>query len=70
MVKEAVIRQVKNMSMSCDRVGNSLLARFSTEGASDICLHIPSTSTPHIQEGHEVLGHTLCTIIEAEMFPR
>ncbi|MES2710214.1 MAG: D-sedoheptulose 7-phosphate isomerase [Pseudomonadota bacterium] len=37
---------------------------------ADICLRIPSTSTPHIQEGHEVLGHTLCTIIEAEMFPR
>lgn len=43
MVKEAVIRQVKSMSMSCDRVGNSLLAKFSTEGASDICLHIPAT---------------------------
>lgn len=37
---------------------------------SDLCLRIPSTSTPHIQEGHEVLGHALCTIIEAEMFPR
>ena len=43
MVKEAVIRQVKSMSMSCDRVGNSLLAKFSTEGASDVCLHIPAT---------------------------
>jgi hypothetical protein len=31
------------MSMSCDRVGNSLLAKFSTEGASDVCLHIPAT---------------------------
>ena len=29
--------------MSCDRVGNSLLAKFSTEGASDVCLHIPAT---------------------------
>ena len=43
MAKEAVIRQVKNMSMSCDRVGNSLLAKFSTEGASDVALHIPAT---------------------------
>ena len=43
MVKEAVIRQVKCMSMSCDRVGNSLLAKFSTEGAGDVCLHIPAT---------------------------
>jgi hypothetical protein len=42
-VKEAVIRQVKSMSMSCDRVGNSLLAKFSTQGASDVCLHIPAS---------------------------
>jgi hypothetical protein len=43
VVKEAVIRQVKSMSMSCDRVGNSLLAKFSTEGAGDVCLHIPAS---------------------------
>jgi hypothetical protein len=42
-VKEAVIREVKSMSMSCDRVGNSLLAKFSTQGASDVCLHIPAS---------------------------
>lgn len=43
MVKEAVIRQVKSMSMACDRVGNSLLGKFATEGASDVCLHIPAS---------------------------
>ena len=42
-MKEAVIRQVKSLSMSCDRVGNSLLAKFSTQGASDVCLHIPAS---------------------------
>jgi len=42
-VKEAVIRQVKSMSMSCDRVGNSLLAKFSAHGASDVALHIPAS---------------------------
>lgn len=36
----------------------------------DICLRIPSNATPRIQEGHEVLGHTLCGMIEAAMFPR
>lgn len=41
-MKEAVIRQVKSMSMSCDRVGNSLLAKFSTQGASDVAIHIPA----------------------------
>lgn len=36
----------------------------------DICLRVPSTSTPRIQEGHEVLGHAICAMIEASMFPR
>lgn len=36
----------------------------------DICIHIPSTSTPRIQEGHEVIGHTICALIEAEIFPK
>lgn len=37
-----VIRQVKSLSMSCDRVGNLLLAKFSCHGASDACIHIPA----------------------------
>lgn len=36
----------------------------------DVCIRIPSTSTPRIQEGHEVLGHALCAMIEATLFPR
>lgn len=36
----------------------------------DICFRVPSTETPRIQEGHEALGHLLCALIEAEMFPR
>lgn len=39
-------------------------------GASDICFCVPSTETPRIQEGHEFIGHLLCALIEAEMFPR
>lgn len=36
----------------------------------DICIRIPSSSTPRIQEGHEVLGHAICGMIEAAIFPR
>lgn len=36
----------------------------------DVCIRIPSTSTPRIQEGHEVLGHAVCALIEATLFPR
>jgi hypothetical protein len=43
VVKSAVIRQVKSMSMSCDRVGNLLLAKFSAHAASDVCVFIPAS---------------------------
>lgn len=42
-MKSAVIRQVKSMSMSCDRVGNLLLAKFSADGAADTCVQIPAS---------------------------
>ena len=35
-----------------------------------ICLKMPSDETPKIQEGHELLGHLICGLIEREMFPR
>ena len=34
----------------------------------DICLRMPSTATPKIQEGHEFLGHLICGLIERRMF--
>lgn len=36
----------------------------------DITIRVPSAFTPAIQEGHEVLGHAICAMIEAAMFPR
>ena len=36
----------------------------------DVCLRIPAPDTARVQEGHEVLGHAICALIEAEMFPR
>ncbi|WP_085315177.1 D-sedoheptulose 7-phosphate isomerase [Derxia lacustris] len=34
----------------------------------DHCLKLPSTCTPRIQEGHILLGHTLCSLIESALF--
>lgn len=34
----------------------------------DICLEIPSASTPKIQEGHLVAGHIVCGLIENAIF--
>ena len=35
----------------------------------DLLLCVPSDSTPRIQEGHIAIGHAICQIIEAQMFP-
>jgi hypothetical protein len=43
VAKQALIRQVKSMSMSCDRVGNLLLTKFSCHGASDVAVLVPSS---------------------------
>lgn len=36
----------------------------------DHCLRTPSDATPRIQEGHISMGHTLCWLIEQQLFPR
>jgi D-sedoheptulose 7-phosphate isomerase len=36
----------------------------------DHCLRTPSDSTPRIQEGHITIGHTICWLIEQQMFPK
>ena len=37
---------------------------------ADIAFRMPSDETPRIQEGHEFVGHLLCALIEAGLFPR
>ena len=36
----------------------------------DYLLRVPSDSTPRIQEGHIAVGHAICQIVEAQIFPR
>ena len=35
----------------------------------DIALVTPSASTPRVQEGHIVMGHALCELVERALFP-
>ena len=37
---------------------------------ADILIEIPSADTPRIQEVHMFLGHCLCEIVEATLFPK
>lgn len=36
----------------------------------DHCIEIPSAVTPNIQEGHIIVGHIICGMIEERMFAR
>lgn len=36
---------------------------------SDILINIPSSDTPRIQEGHILLGHIICQLVEQNLFP-
>ena len=36
---------------------------------ADYLLNVPSTDTPRIQESHIMLGHIICEIVEAQLFP-
>lgn len=38
------------------------------ENLCDHLLEVPSSSTPKIQEGHAVIGHVLCGLVEREIF--
>jgi D-sedoheptulose 7-phosphate isomerase len=37
---------------------------------SDFILRVPSSDTPRIQESHILIGHIICELIEASIFPR
>lgn len=37
---------------------------------TDYLLNVPSSDTPRIQESHIMIGHIICEIVEAQMFPK
>ena len=51
-------------------VGLTGLSGGKMPGLCDHCLHVPSDATPRIQEGHITIGHTICWLIEKEIFPK
>ena len=56
----------KGIGVSC--VGLTGMKTGKMEDLCDEILRVPSVSTPHIQEGHLILGHALCAMIERIMF--
>jgi D-sedoheptulose 7-phosphate isomerase len=60
-VEEAKIRGVVCIGMTGNRGGPM-------KGLCDYYLDVPSSDTPKIQEGHAVLGHILCGLVEHALF--
>lgn len=52
------------------------VAGFTGEGGgamrdlADVCIEVPSRETPKIQEGHILLGHIVCGLVESWIFCR
>ena len=36
----------------------------------DYYIEVPSSETPKIQEGHAIIGHIICCLIEEQMFKK
>lgn len=49
-------------------VGFTGSKKSKVEEITDICLKIPSTDTPRIQEGHITVGHIICYLVEKDLF--
>jgi D-sedoheptulose 7-phosphate isomerase len=62
-LQEAQARGIRTIGMTGNRKGVM-------NAHCDYLLEVPSSETPKIQEGHLVLGHILCGLIEAALFER
>ncbi|HRH49167.1 MAG TPA: D-sedoheptulose 7-phosphate isomerase [Panacibacter sp.] len=57
------------------RQKNIVTIGFTGEGGgklkvlSDYLFNVPSTDTPRIQESHIMIGHIICELVEAKLFP-
>jgi D-sedoheptulose 7-phosphate isomerase len=55
-------------SNSIVTVGMTGARKGTMEEYCDFCIRIPSLSTPKIQEGHLIVGHAICGLIEEIIF--
>lgn len=66
---ENVVRALESASdHGLVTVGLTGAAGGRVKQAADHCLCVPSEETARIQEGHMLIGHTLCELVERELF--
>lgn len=62
----AALQEAKNLGVVC--VGMTGNRGGAMRDLCDYYLDVPSADTPKIQEGHAVLGHILCGLVERALF--
>lgn len=62
----AALQEAKSRSLVC--IGMTGNRAGPMRDLCDYCLDVPSADTPKIQEGHAVLGHILCGLVEQALF--
>lgn len=68
-------KNICNAFVKAKELGVTTVAMTGEKGGAmkqhaDYLLNVPSTDTPRIQEAHIMLGHIICEIVEATLFPR
>lgn len=62
----AALEEAKNKNLLC--VGMTGNKPSTMLKHCDLCINVPSADTPKIQEGHAVLGHIICGLVEEAIF--
>ena len=68
-------KNVINAYETCQVMGIKIISLTGETGGkmkehSDLLLNVPSHDTPRIQESHIMIGHIICELVEAAMFPK
>lgn len=64
----AALRQARSMGLFT--AGMTGQSGGAMKELCDICLCMPSTETPKVQEGHIAIEHIICGLVEATIFPK
>ena len=63
-LKGIALARSKNIKI----VGMTGMKGGAMDSECDHVVRIPSNSTPHIQEGHLIIGHAICALVEHSIF--
>lgn len=68
-------KNILNAFVKAKQLGVITVAMTGKEGGkmkehADYLLNVPSIDTPRIQESHIMIGHIICEIVEATIFPK